>query len=210
MRRTQRRRDRFKQRKTDWLRPRDKPCCAGPPDAAPIRSNRPHQAPAARVDLHRTLATSRETIHPTNRSGTPNALDAPITPLCRGPIERVQAPSGRRMPRPRATRCRAPRASLCRERRAGDRPRPRKPGPSDATSRPPAPACSSMVAPPRAPHAPATADRPATSQEEAHARSLQRGATRRAGTTNSACWFGGERESLFRSRHGLSANSFLK
>ena len=45
------------------------------------KKNRPRQAPAARVDLHRTLATSRETIHPTNRSGTPSALVPPSDPF---------------------------------------------------------------------------------------------------------------------------------
>ena len=100
---------------------------------------RDSRTPAARVGLHQTLATSRETIHTIPKcSGTnaPNPTHDKTWPKS-GDVRPPQ------LPRHRATRCRAPRASSCPEgappKRAGARPRHRRR--SEANSR-----CASLTA----------------------------------------------------------------
>ena len=103
------------------------------------QSRAARRTPAARVGLHQTLATSRETIHTIPKcSGThaPNPTHDKTWPKS-GDVRPPQ------LPRHRATRCRAPRASSCPEggppKRAGARPRHRRR--SEANSR-----CASLTA----------------------------------------------------------------
>ena len=75
------------------------------------QSRAARRTPAARVGLHQTLATSRETVHTIPKcSGThaPNLTHAKAW-LTSGDVRPPQ------LPRHRTTRCRAPRASSCPE-----------------------------------------------------------------------------------------------